>query len=380
MEKSIERSLLYEPSYTDGSLELRLRGTASMQTDYTIHRELMERVRTSPFQRLVLDVSAVGRIDSSGVALILSLQQVCREKNAAFSLAGAGPRIQGMLRLLDPDRLAAGKPEPVRRSGLTRSMVSLGDHVLLFLSNLRFIMTFFGDVIVSSLEIMRHPRSFRYRDMLSSFETNGVNALPILTLIHFLVGLVLAFQASIQLRQFGATIYVADLVGLAQVREFGPMITAVVLAGRSGSAFAAEIGTMQVNEEIDALRTMGIHPTRFLVLPKTLALLLALPLLTLYADVIGILGGLLVSVLSLDLTIYGYLLETRGAIGVFDVFSGVGKTLAFALIISGVGCLRGFQAGGAAESVGRAATSAVVTGIFLIIVADAVFTVIFQYV
>jgi phospholipid/cholesterol/gamma-HCH transport system permease protein len=216
--------------------------------------------------------------------------------------------------------------------------------------------------------------------MIECFERSGANALPIITLIHFLVGLVLAFQASIQLRQFGANIFVADLVGLAQVREFGPLITAVLLAGRSGSAFAAEIGTMQVNEEIDALKTMGLDPTRFLVLPKTMALLLAMPLLTLYADLVGIAGGLVVGVLSLDLTVQGYLLQTRKAVDMFDVFSGVGKTLAFALIVAGVGCLRGFQVRGGAESVGHAATSAVVSGIFLIILVDAIFTVIFQYV
>jgi len=369
----------FQSSLSDGCLELRLRGTILVRDDKGWYKELLKLVAHATFQSLVLNLSEVDHMDSSGVALLISLRQTCNRKKVPFELRGANKDLQGFLSLLDLEKLA-GLSERITRPRPQNPFVSLGNAVLSFLSNLRFIVTFIGDILVSSAYTAVRPRSFRFQEMIECFERSGANALPIITLIHFLVGLVLAFQASIQLRQFGANIFVADLVGLAQVREFGPLITAVLLAGRSGSAFAAEIGTMQVNEEIDALKTMGLDPTRFLVLPKTMALLLAMPLLTLYADLVGIAGGLVVGVLSLDLTVQGYLLQTRKAVDMFDVFSGVGKTLAFALIVAGVGCLRGFQVRGGAESVGHAATSAVVSGIFLIILVDAIFTVIFQYV
>jgi len=193
------------------------------------------------------------------------------------------------------------------------------------------------------------------------------------------MGLITAFQAAVQLRQFGADIYIADLVGLSITRELGPLMTAIIAAGRSGAAFAAEIGTMKVSEEVDALTTMGLDRTRFLVTPKVLALLFMLPCLTLYADVVGILGGLAVASGGFDIPIVVYLRQTAFAMSAWDVFSGLLKSVAFALLIAGVGCLRGFQAQTGAASVGRITTSAIVAGIFLIIVTDAIFTVLFHY-
>jgi len=183
----------------------------------------------------------------------------------------------------------------------------------------------------------------------------------------------------VQLTQFGADIYVANLVGLSIVRELGPLMTAIIAAGRSGAAFAAEIGTMKVSEEIDALTTMGLDRTRFLVTPKVLALLLMLPCLTLYADFVGIIGGMTVGVAGLGLPVQVYIRQTASSMAFWDIGSGLIKSIAFALLISGVGCLRGFQASTGAESVGRITTSAIVAGIFLIIVADAIFTVVFHY-
>jgi len=190
--------------------------------------------------------------------------------------------------------------------------------------------------------------------------------------------LITAFQAAVQLTQFGADIYIANLVGLSIVRELGPLMTAIIAAGRSGAAFAAEIGTMKVSEEVDALTTMGFDRTRFLVTPKVLSLLCMLPCLTLIADLVGILGGLTVATAGLGLPVQVYVRQTRLALGIWDVFSGLIKSVAFAILIAGVGCLRGFQAHAGAESVGRVTTSAIVAGIFLIIVADAIFTVIFH--
>jgi phospholipid/cholesterol/gamma-HCH transport system permease protein len=202
---------------------------------------------------------------------------------------------------------------------------------------------------------------------------------PIVLLINFLVGFVMAFQGAVQLKQFGANIFVADLVGLSVTRELGPLMTGIIVCGRSGAAFAAEIGTMKVSEEIDALRTMGFGPYRYLVMPRTLALMLVLPLLTLLADLVGIAGGLLVGLLSLDLTIASYLHETQTAVRTWDVFSGVLKSVVFALAIGLISCQQGFATSGGAEGVGRRTTSSVVTILFALILIDALFTLFFFF-
>jgi phospholipid/cholesterol/gamma-HCH transport system permease protein len=198
-------------------------------------------------------------------------------------------------------------------------------------------------------------------------------------LISFLLGLIMAFMSSVQLQQFGANIYVASLVSLSMVRELGPIMTAIIVAGRSGSAFAAEIGTMKISDEVDALFTMGFDPTRFLVAPKIVASIITVPILTLFSDLFAILGGLVVGVSMLDLTVNAYLAQTLKTLTVFDVFWGFLKAAVFALLIAGIGCLRGFQVRGGAAEVGQATTSAVVSSIFLIILADAVFAVILRY-
>jgi phospholipid/cholesterol/gamma-HCH transport system permease protein len=197
-------------------------------------------------------------------------------------------------------------------------------------------------------------------------------------MINFLVGLVTAFQAAIQLKQFGANIFVADLVGISITRELAPLMTAIIAAGRSGAAFSAELGTMRVSEEIDALRTLGLDPYHFLVFPRVLALAVVLPMLTIFADLIGIAGGLLVAMLSLDLTSNAYLIETQKAVGLWDVFSGCIKSVAFGMNVALIACQRGLSTEGGAEGVGRATTSAVVTSLFAIVVVDAMFTVLFD--
>jgi phospholipid/cholesterol/gamma-HCH transport system permease protein len=208
----------------------------------------------------------------------------------------------------------------------------------------------------------------------------GVDGLPILGLISFLLGLIMAFMSSLQLKQFGANIYVASLVGIAMVRELGPIITAIVVTGRSGSAFAAEIGTMRVNEEVDALVTMGFNPIRFLAIPKVFAAIMVVPILTLFADIFAICGGMVVGVLGLDLTLYTYIQQTMQALEIFDIVSGIVKSVVFAILIAGIGCQRGFKVRGGAEAVGNATTSAVVYGLFLIIVTDSMFAIILHYI
>jgi phospholipid/cholesterol/gamma-HCH transport system permease protein len=226
--------------------------------------------------------------------------------------------------------------------------------------------------------LLRGRASFRSVDLLRFLQSAGPEALPIVTLIGLLVGAVLAFVGAVQLQMFGAEIYVANLVGLGSVREMGAMMTAIIMAGRTGSAYAAQLGTMQVNDEIDALRTFGISVIDFLVLPRTLALIVMLPLLTLWADLLGILGGLLVGTLVLDIGLLEYLIQTRDSLGLGDIAVGLVKSLIFALVIAMSGCLRGLQSGKNSSAVGQATTSAMVSAILMIVIWDAVTTILFN--
>jgi phospholipid/cholesterol/gamma-HCH transport system permease protein len=223
-------------------------------------------------------------------------------------------------------------------------------------------------------------KKVRWGDVVSYMKKVGVDGLPIVGLISFLLGLIMAFMSSLQLKQFGANIYVASLVAVAMIRELGPIMTAIIVAGRSGSAFAAEIGTMKVNEEVDALATMGFSPMRFLAIPKVIASLLTVPVLTIFASIFAIMGGLVVGVVGLNLTIFTYIQQTMKAIAIFDVVSGLIKSVVFAIAISAIGCQRGFKVRGGAQAVGNATTSAVVTSIFMIIVIDSTFAIILHYI
>jgi phospholipid/cholesterol/gamma-HCH transport system permease protein len=223
------------------------------------------------------------------------------------------------------------------------------------------------------------PRLLRVNETILLMQKTGVDAVPIVGLISFLMGLIMAFVSSLQLEQFGASIFVANLVALSMVSELGPIMTAIVVAGRSGSAFAAEIGTMRISDEIDALFTMGISPTQFLVVPRIVAAMVVVPLLTLFADIFAILGGMLISLTMLDLTVATYISQTVKSLNLFEFVWGLSKSIVFAGLVAWIGCLRGFQVRGGASEVGNAATSAVVSGIFLIILFDSIFAVIRSY-
>jgi len=242
----------------------------------------------------------------------------------------------------------------------------------------RDITTFVGECVLSALRLARQPQRFRWNDCLSEMQQCGAMALPIVSLISLLVGLIMAYQAAVQLRQFGADIFVADLVGLAVVREMGPMMAAIIMAGRTGAAFAATIGNMKAGEEIDALETLGILPVDFLVMPRLVALGVMMPLLAMYANLLGVLGGMIVGAGVLDIPPSAYWVQTQSIVDLSDVFTGLTKAFAFGLLIGLSGCLRGLQAERSAAGVGRATTSAVVTAILLVIVADALFAVAFN--
>ncbi len=283
---------------------------------------------------------------------------------------------EGARRLLN---LAAAVPEKKDTGrGVTRTsfLTMVGEEVIGAVASTVEMVRFVGEATIALGAFFRGKASYRRSDLMMIIQECGAQALPIVSLISFLVGLILAFVGAVQLLQFGAQIYVADLVGLATVREMGPMMAAIIMAGRTGAAFAAQLGTMTVNEEIDALKTLGISPMEFLVLPRMLALIVMMPLLCLYADLVGMIGGLIVGVGMLDLTFVEYFNQTVKAVGLNDIAMGVIKSAVFGVLVALSGCMRGMQSGRSASAVGVAATSAVVTAIVFIIVTDAVFAVV----
>jgi len=354
---------------------MSVRGRIEISNAQRVLDDICRQLRGAP-RLLELDLSGVDYFDSGGGAVLVGLRQRLARDRAELRIAASTPEIDGFLSLVDQDALLQPPGKRVRRVSLTER---IGDEALKGLANLRDLVAFAGEVILGLRAAVAHPSRIRWRETWLYMERTGMDAIPIVALISFLMGLITAFQAAVQLTQFGADIYIANLVGLSIVRELGPLMTAIIAAGRSGAAFAAEIGTMKVSDEVDALTTMGFDRTRFLVTPKVIALLIMLPCLTLCADLVGILGGLTVSVVGFGLPVQVFVRQTRVALSIWDVYSGLIKTVAFAMLIAGVGCWRGFQAQGGAESVGRITTSAIVAGIFLIVVADAVFTVLFHY-
>ena len=281
----------------------------------------------------------------------------------------------GIRRLL---ALAAAVPERegARRGGARLSwLAGIGTEVLAAWQGAGAMLGFIGEAVLAGLRLVTGQARFRRLDLGLFVQESGVQALGIVSLISFLIGLILAFMGAVQLRQFGAQIFVADLVGLGMTREMGCVMTGIIMAGRTGAAFAAQLGTMQVNEEIDALQTMGIPPMEFLVLPRMLALMLMMPLLCAYANLVGMLAGLLIGIGLLDMSLVEYINETRKAVHLVDVGLGLGKSVIFGALVALAGCLRGMQCGRSASAVGAAATSAVVTGIVWIIASDGLFAV-----
>ncbi|HXQ20475.1 MAG TPA: ABC transporter permease, partial [Candidatus Acidoferrales bacterium] len=355
-----------EPAYQlskqpsgDGAVAIAVRGRIDIDNAQQLLNEIAAQVDGA--RTLALDLSGVEYFDSGGGAMLIGLRQRLAPTGTELRIAGSTPAIDGFLSLVDQEALLHPPPPPIVRSvSLT---TRIGAETLKILADCRELVLFTGELILGLRDAARHPMRMRWRETWLYMERTGLDAVPIVALISFLMGVITGFQAAVQLTQFGADIYIANLVGLSITRELGPLMTAIIAAGRSGAAFAAEIGTMKVSDEVDALTTMGLDRTRFLVTPKVVALLVMLPCLTLVADLVGILGGLLVAVTGLGLPVQVYVRQTRLAMSMWDVYSGLIKAVAFAILIAGVGCLRGFQARGGAESVGRITTSAIVAGI-----------------
>jgi len=354
-----------------------LSGRIALENLRSLNSEVMARLKEMAPARLIVDLSQVDYLDSAGALALLKLKQEALSRSMGFQFAHLPEMARGIMELLDRKDLAAppliaGRDE----AGLLEQLGAAGRR---FAEDLLQVTTFLGELLRALAYAFLHPRSVRWDDVAFYMKRAGVDGLPIVGLISFLLGLILAFMSSLQLKQFGANVYVAPLLAIAVVKELGPIMTAILVAGRSGSAFAAEIGTMKVNEEVDALITMGFDPIRFLALPKVLAAMVVVPILTLYADIFGIAGGLVVGVVGLDLTAYTYLKDTQASLTLMDIIPSLIKAAVFAVLIAGIGCQRGFQVRGGAEAVGSATTSAVVAALFLIIVTDSAFALAFHY-
>lgn len=352
------------------AMEVRLAGTWQI----TEARPTWDALRGAHHPaRVRLHTDGVEKWDSSLLLFLFEAQQWCRGSGAYFDGEALPEKIRTLL-----SQLAASHETsvPFDRSASFLSSVGLATQDTV--AKGQAISHFVGECVLGAIGLARSPRRFRWRDCFDEMQQCGAMALPIVSLVSLLVGVTLAYTGAIVLRQYGGDIYIADLIGLSMVREMGAVMTAVVLAGRTGAAFAATLGNMKANEEIDALEVLGIPPVQFLVLPRLLALGVMMPLLALYANALGIAGGMLVAFGLLAIPPTAFWAEMLTIVDLSDVATGVIKATAFGLIIGLSGCLRGLQAERSAAGVGRAATSAVVTALLLIIVADAVFAVLFN--
>ncbi len=378
MTASQSRYTLQVQSENEAEMVISLSGRVSLADADRLLAEMEAFLDDRRTAAVTVDLAGLSYMDSAGLLTLFRLEEKVLRMGRTHSYLHVSPEIHRLMGLIDREGLA--RP-PLRTEGASGGVIeAMGDAGFRIAGDFSAMMTFLGDLVAALAHLIGHPRDVRWGDVLFSMRRAGAEGLPIVGLISLLIGLIIAFMSSLQLKQFGANIYVASLVAVAIVRELGPIMTAILVAGRSASAYAAEIGSMVVHDEVDALATMGFDPIRFLAVPKLIATVLVLPLLTLYADLFGIAGGMIVGVTGLDLTPYTYLLESQRAISASDLVSGLVKAAVFAFVIAWIGCQRGFQVRGDVEEVGAATTSAVVTSILLIVIVDSAFAVVLHYV
>jgi phospholipid/cholesterol/gamma-HCH transport system permease protein len=337
--------------------------------------EVRKGLESTPARRMVFETRDLTDWDSALLTFLLKIREYAAQKQIQIMDEGLpqGARRLIALALAVPERKGARK-EAKREPFLVR----MGEEGLRFFQSTGEMVGFIGEAAIAFVNLLRGRARFRSSDFVLFLQECGSEALPIVSLISLLVGMILAFVAAIQLKLFGAQIFVADIVGIAMVRVMAAIMTGIIVAGRTGAAFAAQLGTMQVNEEIDALQTLGVSPMEFLVLPRMLALALMMPLLCLYSDLMGILGGMIVGVFVLDLSFAQYFHETALNMELTYFWVGLFHSFVFGILIALAGCLRGMQCGRSASEVGKAATSAVVTSIVSIVLATAIITFVCQ--
>lgn len=324
---------------------------------------------------LQIDAASVDYCDSAGIGLLLKLRDMQQSRNKSISINGLKPEFNKLLTLFDPGKIA---PPPPQGSLNRRVVEEVGRAIAEVVKDLGEEVGFIGELSVKMSHSLLHPMQLRWQDTMLITEKTGANAVGIVSLMGFLIGLILAFQSAIPMQLFGAQIFVADLVSISLFRELGPLITAIIVASRTGSSFAAEIGTMTVNEEVDALVTMGLDPVKFLVIPRVLSTIFVMPLLAMFNSLVGLIGaGILM--ISIGFTPITYIQRIQNTVHPDDIIGGLVKTLVFGALIASIGCLRGLQTRRDASGVGDAATRAVVSSIVAIVVTDGIFAVLYYY-
>ncbi|MDB4933830.1 MAG: ABC-type transport system involved in resistance to organic solvent, permease component [Labilithrix sp.] len=352
---------------------IRIAGDLRMHDAAAIWKDLRKETNDASGD-IVFDLRSVEAADGGVMALLVDLRMELAARGVKAEIANANERVETIVDLYSGHDGIAKKTKRKPEGAIAQ----VGRATVEVKEEAKGILDFFGSMVLAGFTLIRHPRAGHWKEVMPLMERTGADAVPIVVLINFLVGFVMAFQSAKQLKMFGANIYVADLVGISLTRELAPLMTAIIVCGRSGAAFAAEIGSMKVNEEVDALRTLGLTPFGWLVVPRIAALVLVVPILTLLADFIGISGGLVVGITDLDLTPQGYIIETLDSVRGMDVFTGLVKSVVFSIAIALIACQQGFAATGGAEGVGKRTTSTVVTSLFSLVLIDALFTVIFR--
>ncbi len=328
--------------------------------------------------KLTVDLAGLEYIDSAAALALMDLKGDAETRSIPFKFINASEKTKGVMGLIDPEAITKA---PLRSEELPADFFTqIGDETWKLWKDFYDLQSFLGDLLFALAYCFRHPSSVRWMDVLFYMKRAGMEALPILSIMSLGSGAVIAFLSALQLKLVGATLFVAALIAITVVEELGPLLTAILVSGRSSSAFAAEIGTMMVKEEVDALIAMGFNPLRFLAVPKVLATVVVMPLLTLYSMLFCIVGGFLVGVYMLDFTAYMYINETMKNITLFDLVSSLLKSVVFAIVVASIGCKRGFQVRGGAEAVGTMTTSAVVTSLFLIVFIECIFAIVLHYI
>ncbi len=367
------RTLLTAQSGADGILVITLAGDWLDRKHLPDAAAVVQQITHGGVRGVAFETSSLGRWDSALMVRVLALHEACAQAKVQFQ---ASTLPDGLAKLIALSQAVPEKKDAVRKDVTLSFLTRVGDSGIAAWTGGHAMLHFLGESVLAMLKLIRGQAQLRGRDLLEVIQACGPQALGIVALINFLIGLILAFVGATELGRFGASIYTADLVAVATVREMGCIMTGIILCGRTGAAFAAQLGTMKVNQEIEAFQTFGISSFEFLVLPRMLALIFMMPLLVVFADVIAIAGGLLVSTLMLDVQSSLYLQRTVESIKLTSFLLGIGKGSFFGVIVALTGCLRGMQCGTNAAAVGLATTSAVVTGITWIIASDCIFAVI----
>ena len=366
---------LLTPRRTPAALELVASGEWNLE-NASILENLIPNIVTDPPEQVVIDVSEVEIMDTAGAWLLQRTRIDLEKRGVKVSMQGVQQKFTSLLEYTDFREKAAATELP-RKNLVVVIVERVGAQSMAVIDLAASFVAFLGQAVAALFSNLIRPRQFRLTSTVYHMEQAGLNAMPIVGLISFLIGVVLAYQGALQLRQFGAELFTVDLIAVSILRELGILLTAIIVAGRSASTFAAQIGAMKVNEEIDAIKTLGLDPMHVLILPRVIALMLTLPLLAFFSDLMGLFGGAVMSWVILGISPELFINRLNDAVGIWSFWTGLIKAPVFAMIIALIGCFEGMKVSGSAESVGQHTTRAVVEAIFLIIVIDALFSIFF---